>query len=283
MVKFASNERLIQALATDLKPVCRSTSPLLRALAWLALVAAIAVALPAIHDLEPALRRFSTSTDLCATAIGSMLTAALACLAAFQLSLPDRNPSWALLPVPAAVLWVGSSATDCLKLWALPAAGSVLPDGTCPFFILGVSTPLSILLLLMLRSGYSLRPNLTSMACGLACSAAAATLLNLIHAHDETTFDLAIHAFAVCVVILVNRIFGSRFLVGKYLRSVRNNNHALFELISIATFERSHSAQDWTEHAEDYRTGNHSTCQRRIRTDHQGHVIRFHRQGRNGG
>ena len=134
MVKFASNERLIQALATDLKPVCRSTSPLLRALAWLALVAAIAVALPAIHDLEPALQRLSTSTDLCAAAIGSMLTAALACLAAFQLSLPDRNPSWALLPVPAAVLWVGSSATDCLKLWALPAAGSVVARRNLPVF-----------------------------------------------------------------------------------------------------------------------------------------------------
>jgi hypothetical protein len=60
------------------------------------------------------------------------------------------------------------------------------PDGTehCLIFILGLSLPLSLLLIVMLRRGFSLRPNLTAIIGGLACASAAATLLNFIHPYD---------------------------------------------------------------------------------------------------
>jgi hypothetical protein len=91
------------------------------------------------------------------------------------------------------------------------------PDGTehCLMFILGLSLPLSLLLIVMLRRGFSLRPNLTAIIGGLACASAAATLLNFIHPYDAAATDLTVHAVAVAIVIVANTIYGGRLLMGK--------------------------------------------------------------------
>jgi hypothetical protein len=85
-------------------------------------------------------------------------------------------------------------------------------------FILALSTPLSVFLVLMLRRGCSLRPTLTSVLGGLACASAAASLLNFIHSHDASAPDMLVHAFAVGAVVLGNGLFG-----GLILRSKRVN------------------------------------------------------------
>ena len=84
-----------------------------------------------------------------------------------------------------------------------------------PHLQLGFSIPLSVVLIVMLRRGYSLHPNLTSIVGGLACAAAAATLLNFFHPYDATATDLSVHAFAVAFVVLANRIIGSRALADR--------------------------------------------------------------------
>jgi hypothetical protein len=190
-----SYDRLIQALGADLTPVRRLAPPGARTLIWLTIVGAIALAL----------------------ATGSLVTAVLAAVAAFQLSLPDRKPAWALLPLPAAVFWVAASGIGCLRSWLVPEThpASLGEAETCLAFILGISVPLSALLIVMLRQGCPLRPNLTLVIAGLACASAAATLLNFIHPYDATATDLTVHAFAVATVILANAIFGGRLLMGK--------------------------------------------------------------------
>jgi hypothetical protein len=212
-----SNDRLIQALGADLKPVRRLTSPGLRALSWLAIVGAIALALAALSDVGAVSRRLMAAPDMWLAASGSLATAVLAAFAAFQLSLPDRQPAWALLPLPAAVLWIGASGIGCLRSWIVPEThpASLEESETCLTFILGLSVPLSVLLFVMLRRGYLLRPILASVVGGLACAAAAATLLNFIHPYDATATDLAVHAFAVAIVIYANSLFAGRFLVSK--------------------------------------------------------------------
>jgi hypothetical protein len=87
------------------------------------------------------------------------------------------------------------------------------PPAHCLIYILGMSLPLSLILILMLRRGFSLRPNLTAIIGGLACASAAATLLNLIHPYDAAATDLAVHAFAIIIVIIANTIFGRRVLM----------------------------------------------------------------------
>jgi hypothetical protein len=217
MVSTNSNDRLIQALGADLTPVRRLAPPGLRALSWLAVVGAIALALGSVSDVGAMSHRLMAAPDLWLAAVGSLVTAVLAVVAAFQLSLPDRKPIWALLPVPAAVFWIGASGIGCLRSWFVPEThlASLGESEICLAFILGLSVPLSVLLIVMLRRGCPLRPNLTLVIGGLACASAAATLLNFIHPYDATATDLAVHAFAVATVILANTMFGGRLLAGK--------------------------------------------------------------------
>ena len=221
MVTANSNDQLIQALGADLTPVRRLTSPNVRALGWLAIVGTVALALAAVSDVGAMSRRLVAAPDMWLAASGSLVTAVLAAFAAFQLSLPDRQPAWALLPLPAAVLWIAASGMGCLRSWIVPETHPASPgeSETCLTFILGLSVPLTILLVVMLRQGYSLRPNLTSVVGGLACAAAAATLLNFIHPYDATATDLTVHAFAVATVIFANTLFAGRFLVSKNMPS----------------------------------------------------------------
>jgi hypothetical protein len=105
----------------------------------------------------------------------------------------------------------------CLRPWSIADASPMPPDGTehCLIFILGLSLPLSLLLIVMLRRGFSLRPNLTAIIGGLACASAAAALLNFIHPYDAAATDLTVHAFAVAIVIVANTIYGGRLLMRK--------------------------------------------------------------------
>ena len=217
MVRSDANDRLVQALGADLTPVRRLAAPALRVLLWLAIVGAVALALTIVSDVGAMIRRLMAAPDMWLAAMASMLTAVLAAAAAFQLSLPDRKAAWALLPLPAVLLWIGASGMGCLRAWPVAEAYPMPADQPehCLIFILGLSLPLSLLLIAMLRRGFSLRPNLTAIIGGLACASAAATLLNFIHPYDAAATDLAVHAFAVAIVILANTLFGGRILVSK--------------------------------------------------------------------
>jgi hypothetical protein len=112
------------------------------------------------------------------------------------------------------LLWIAASGIGCLRSWFVADAGlhPLAETGDCLAFILGLSVPLAAVLIIMLRRGYSLHPNLTAMAGGLACAAAAATLLNFFHPYDATATDLGVHAFAVAMIILAAKILGGRIL-----------------------------------------------------------------------
>ena len=207
-------DRLIRGLAADLEPVRRLPAPGLRALSWLGAVVAIAAGLALFADLPAMAERLTAAPDMWLATAGSTLTAILAAVAAFELSLPDRNRAWALLPLPAALLWIGASGLGCLRVWFVPdthvAALGEARD--CLMFIVGLSVPLSAMLIVMLRRACPLQPGLTAAIAGLACAAAAATLLNFFHPFDAAATDLVVHAVAVALVIGVNQALGSRTL-----------------------------------------------------------------------
>jgi hypothetical protein len=203
-------DRLIQGLATDLTPVRRLPSPGKRALLWLAFVAAIAAALATFADLQALKERLMGSPDMWMAVTGSTLTAGLAAFAAFKLSLPDAPRTWALLPLPAAALWICASGIGCFRAWLVPEThvADMTETRDCLMFILALSVPLAALMFAMLRQGYPLQPGLTAAVAGLATAAAAATLLNFFHPFDAAATDLAVHAFAVALVIVVARALG---------------------------------------------------------------------------
>jgi hypothetical protein len=208
------HEGIIRSLAADLKPVRPLPPPPVRALVWLAVVVAAGLGLAAIADLPAVAARLAAAPDMWLAAAGAALTMVLAAIAAFELSLPDRNQAWALLPLPSALLWIAASGAGCLRTWLVPDThAAVLNDSKdCILFILAVSVPLSALLLAMLRRAYPLRPGLAAALAGLACAAAAATLLNLFHPYDASATDLAVHVAAVGLVVLANRAYGGRML-----------------------------------------------------------------------
>jgi hypothetical protein len=212
-----SIDQLIGLLGADLKPARRLASPALRALGWLAMVGAIGVALASFADIHAMVRRLAAVPDMWLAGVGSALTAVLAAFAVFQLSLPDRKAAWALLPLPAAAIWIGASGFGCLRQWAVPDthAATLQETESCVIFILSVSLPLSILLIAMLRRACALQPNLAAVVGGLACASAAATLLNLIHPYDAAATDLVVHAFAVGAVIAANSLIGGRILANR--------------------------------------------------------------------
>jgi hypothetical protein len=217
----SAHERLIRDLATDLAPVRRLRPPSVRALAWLAVVVATAIVLAMIADLPALGRRLTAVPDMWLAVTGSALTAILAAFAAFQLSLPDARRAWAALPLPAALLWIVASGVGCLRAWFVPGthAADLSEARDCLIFIVGLSVPLSALLIMMLRCACPLQRGVTAAIAGLAAAAAAATLLNFFHPYDAAATDLTVHVFAVALVIVANRAFSGRLLATNFSRS----------------------------------------------------------------
>ena len=207
-----SHDQLISGLGRNLRPVRRLPPPLLRAFVWLAALAAVAIGLAAFANLDAVWQRISAAPDLWLAVVGSTLTAILAAIAAFELSLPDAPRAWAALPVPAALLWAAASGFGCLRVWIAPqthvAAMSEARD--CLIFIILLSVPFSALLLAMLRRACPLYPGAyrrrrRSCGCGRG-----GHVVNFFHPYDAAATDLAVHAIAVAIVVAANRALGRR-------------------------------------------------------------------------
>ena len=207
----------IDGLVDDLRPTGRLWSPWIRAGAWLGIVAVVASILASVSDLAGLAYRLRYVPDMWLAFAGSTLTTVLGAVATFQLSLPDRAPRWALLPLPGLALWIAATGMGCMRSWLIPDLhpASFEEAHTCFMFIVGLSLPLSVLTVLMVRRAFPLRPNLAAAVGGLAVSAAAATLLNFFHPYDVGVTDMAVHVVAIGLVIVVNRAVGGRLLTPK--------------------------------------------------------------------
>ncbi|MCJ2053465.1 NrsF family protein [Methylobacterium sp. J-070] len=210
---LSRHERLVEDLAGGLEPVRRLPAPAVRAALWLG--AALLIGLMLATQADPARLMLRLRVpDLALAGIGAVLTAITAAFAAFATSVPGRSGRWALLPLPPLALWIGASGLGCLREWIAP--GTDIPGAHtvtgCFSFLICVSVPLSVLIVVMLRRACPLRPNLTAALGGLAVAAAAAALLIPVHPHDATATDLLIHAAAVAIVIAANGLGGGRLL-----------------------------------------------------------------------
>jgi hypothetical protein len=120
-----------------------------------------------------------------------------------------------LLPLPAALLWIGASGAGCLRTWLVPGthAAGLNDSKDCIAFILALSILLSVLLLGMLRQGYTLRPGLTAAVAGFA---SAATLLvffhPFFHPYDASATGVVVHVVAVGLMITANQAHRGRML-----------------------------------------------------------------------
>ena len=213
MSDAARHQALIDALGAELTPVRRLLPPWRRALAWLAIVAVLAMALFVRFGAGTMLHRWSAAPDLGVAACGAVITAITAALASFVLAVPGRSIRWAWLPVPSALVWIGASGLGCLRAH-IPGMPVLNLHGAndCLIFIVSFSLPLSGVMIWLLRRACPLRPVLTAVLVGLASAAASASLLEICHNFDAAASDLVMHAVAVALVVGLNALMGGRLL-----------------------------------------------------------------------
>lgn len=195
---------LIDRLVADAKPVKRLRAPVQRAGLWLLAVGALGIgAILAFADLSEFSVRIGDAA-LAVEWIATLVTGLVAVIAAFQLSLPDRSPAWALLPLPPLALWIGSSGYSCYRNWITvgPTGWELGQSADCLLFILAVSVPLSLSLLLVLRRALPLEPLRVAAVGALGVASLAAGALQFFHPFDVTFLDLGVHLGTIALVVL---------------------------------------------------------------------------------
>lgn len=210
-------DELIQALAGNLPPVRRLPAPPRRALAWLGVVGLIAALLIwRFAHWQVFVERIATPR-IAVECVATAATAICAVLAAFELSLPDRSPRWAWLPLPALLLWLGASGLGCLQngLSLHGPDGFVGESAHCFRFILGASVPLAAGLFWMLRKAEPIAPLPVAALGTLGVAATAACVLQFFHPFDVTVIDLVLHLAAMAVVMTIGTLLRRPLLAAR--------------------------------------------------------------------
>lgn len=199
-----STDELIRSLADEAAPVRRLTPPALRAAVWLGLVLGAGAAAVLLFSNIPATWARADRLDEKLAFLGALLTGITAVTAACFLALPDRSRLWALLPLPALALWLGSSGIGCLRLWGQPTDGD---SADCFGFMLAVSLPLAALLFWRLRRARPLDPRRVAVVAALGIAGLSAALLQFFHPFQVTALDLAVHLGAALLIIALSALF----------------------------------------------------------------------------
>lgn len=209
---------LIDALVADARPVRRLAAPWQRTARWLLLPLLIFGLLALAHGVRPDLTQRLQQPEFVLGLVASLSTGVLAALAAFQLDLPDRSRSWALLPVPTLVLWVGTIGHGCLTNWI-----DIGPDGMqlgetarCFATLLLTSLPLSLVMFAMLRHAAWLRPNTVTLTGSVAVAAMSATAMALFHRLDASAMVLVWNLGIAALIVVLGSTLGSRLLLVRH-------------------------------------------------------------------
>ena len=203
---------LIEVLAAQATPVRRLRPPLVRAGLWLLAVGLILIFLALLYGPRPEIAELLRQPTFTAALAGSLLTAVLAAVAAFHLSVPDRSRLWLLLPAPALVLWLSTIGYGCLTAWVSigPAGVRLGPTLQCFATLLLASVPSAVILLFMLRYTARLYPSTVAMMGGLASGGVAATALSLFHEIDASVMVLLWTLGTTALIVALSGIFGRR-------------------------------------------------------------------------
>ncbi|MGH8076955.1 MAG: NrsF family protein, partial [Lysobacter sp.] len=167
-------DTLIDQLAARAGPVKRLASPGRRTLLWIALAVAIVAIIVAVLGARPGWWQDLAVPSAAIEWVASVMTSVLAAYAVFQISVPGRSPSWAWLPLPSALLWLGGIGLGCLRDFGHLGTGAFtfqLGSAECAWTIALISLPIGLLLLLMVRHAGVVRPGVTAMLTGLSAAA----------------------------------------------------------------------------------------------------------------
>lgn len=207
-------ERLIEQLAGRAAPVKPLASPLRRTALWLLMATLTVTAIVVGHGPRAGWWQAMAAPGAALEWIASVLTGVLAAYAAFQISVPGRSPSWAWLPLPAALLWLAGLGLGCLSDFFEQGARAFAFQGHsfgCAWAITLTSVPLGAVLLWMVRHAGVVRPAPTAMLTALSAAALSAAAVSLIHEGENAWMVLLWHVGAVAVLSLLSGWLSGRF------------------------------------------------------------------------
>lgn len=198
-------DELIRSLAAEVTPVKPLAPPLRRGLVALMLLIASGTFLVLVWgDAGDLLARYSGREARLALESGAMLlTAALALLGAFVVSIPGRSRLWMLAPMPPFVAWLGLSGVGCYERFAATGSMGSLPgeSADCFRFLLAGSLIVGVPLLWQLARARPVEPLPVAVLGGLGAAAATAFLLQFFHPFHMTVADLAVHLVAIVLIV----------------------------------------------------------------------------------
>jgi hypothetical protein len=212
--RHAETSRLIDQLSARVAPVRRVSSPLRRTLAWLVLSLLVIATILSYFDARAGWTRVMASPDATFEWAMGLLTGVLAAHAVLQVSVPGRNPRWAWLPLPAAVLWIAGIGLGCMHEVAREGtAALVFKAGPmeCLRDITMISIPLGLVLLLMVRHAGVVRPASSAWLAMLGAAALSSSAVSVIHRDGESSLMVLVwHVGAVLLLSLLGLLFSRR-------------------------------------------------------------------------
>lgn len=204
-MKAETTDRLVAHLVASHRPSPPLRSPFLRSTAWLALALVLVGGIVLSHGLRSDLGMQFARPVMLMEWLSALLTGVLAALATFLVSIPGRSPRWALLPLPALALWLGTLSVGCLADYFQRGATALQlqVSYSCVLAIVMTSVPLGVTLLVMVRHAGIVRPLPTAICGGLAVAALSAAGLSLFHHVDTALMLLVWHLGSVAFVTLL--------------------------------------------------------------------------------
>ncbi|HEY1719709.1 MAG TPA: NrsF family protein [Magnetospirillaceae bacterium] len=208
---MANTDDLIESLSAGAAPVRRLRSPGVRTFGVVVLAAIVILLLTWIRGLRADFDMMSHDPSFWIQLIGAWLTGITATRAVFEISLPDRSRLWAVLPIPALILWLSGFAVGCLAHWiVIPADAPVMEESKrCLTTIVSTTIPLALALWMMLRRTRPLRPGGTAWVAAIAVAGFADTAHLLLHTVEASALVLVINLIPCAVIVLLGG-FGGR-------------------------------------------------------------------------
>ena len=201
---------LIRVLAAHAAPV-RPFQPLWRAVLWIALAVAILALVLVLHGVRTDLQERLGDPVFVLGLTGTLLTGAIAAVAAFELSLPDRPTIWAWAPVPAVVLWQSAIAYRCLSGW-VSLEPSAMRAGAVAALVLIVPSLAFPMLVMLRHAAFHCRTSI-AVTSALAVAGLSAAVLSLLHNVEASLILLLWNVAAPLTIVLVGRICGERMFM----------------------------------------------------------------------
>lgn len=205
---------LIDVLVADAAPVRRLRPPAARAACWLLFAAVVMLFVGIAHGVRADLAVKLHQPLFTIGVAAAMATGILAATAAFLASVPGTSRHWLLLPAPASLAWVATIGYGCLTNWVTigPEGMSLGETARCFATLVLVGTPLSLVMLIMLRHVARLSPAPVTMVGSLAVAAMTAVALSILHPLDATAMILLWNFGVAALYLSLSGRYGPRFL-----------------------------------------------------------------------